>query len=273
MNLDLLFYVAELTGNRTMWEAARTHALTTQRTHLRADSSAIHLVVFDPETGESKKVLTNQGYSDDSCWTRGQAWAIAGFAETYGWTKEDTFLETACSCADYFLSRLPASYIPPWDFDAVEREPEIAQPPDTSAAMIASYGMLLLHKALRCKGQLELAAKYLHAAQRITAAVCSRHAAFGDATFADVTLSVASVKDPGSVAFIETVSRGAGGDTLLTGATINNYEFAPRRWANHGLVYADYYLLAVKDLLLEIGGRSVQEHRRTLAAKFVDTAV
>lgn len=256
MNLDLMFYVATLTGNQAMWDAARTHARTTERTHVRDDFSVIHLVVFDPESGDIQQRLTNQGYADDSCWTRGQAWAIAGFAETYNWTKEDAFLVTACSCADYFIHRLPVSNIPPWDFDAVEREPAVEQPPDTSAAMIAAYGMLLLHKALKRKGLVEQAIKYLDAAQRITTAVCGSHAAFHDATFGKMLLSVSSVEDPKSAASIETVTRGAGGDTLLTGATINNYEFAPRRWANHGLVYADYYLLAVKDLLLEIGGGS-----------------
>ena len=43
------------------------------------------------------------------------------------------------------------------------------------------------------------------------------------------------------------------GDTILNGATINNFEFAPRRWADHGLVYADYYFLLVGNKLLEMG--------------------
>jgi hypothetical protein len=41
-------------------------------------------------------------------------------------------------------------------------------------------------------------------------------------------------------------------DTILDGATINNYEFAPRRWSNHGLVYADYYFLLFGNMLLEL---------------------
>ena len=43
------------------------------------------------------------------------------------------------------------------------------------------------------------------------------------------------------------------GDMVLKGATINVYEHAPRRWAKHGLVYADYYILLVGNKLLEMG--------------------
>lgn len=42
-------------------------------------------------------------------------------------------------------------------------------------------------------------------------------------------------------------------ETILTGATINNCEFAPRRWANHGLVYADYYFMLFGNMLLDLG--------------------
>ena len=41
-------------------------------------------------------------------------------------------------------------------------------------------------------------------------------------------------------------------ETILSGATINNYEFAPRRWTNHGLVYADYFFLLFGNMLLDL---------------------
>jgi hypothetical protein len=49
------------------------------------------------------------------------------------------------------------------------------------------------------------------------------------------------------------VDMGAGEETILRGATINNYELAPRRWADHGLCYADYYFLVVGNKLLDMG--------------------
>ncbi|CAG7978778.1 unnamed protein product [Penicillium nalgiovense] len=42
-------------------------------------------------------------------------------------------------------------------------------------------------------------------------------------------------------------------ETILGGATIDNYEFALTRWLNHGLVYADYYFLLFGNLILEMG--------------------
>jgi hypothetical protein len=255
MNLDLLFYVASHNNNRVMWDAAVQHARTTQTTHIRPDSSSTHLVVFDPNTGAIQQRLTNQGYNDESCWTRGQAWAIAGFAETHGWTRDVSFLETAQSCADLFISRLPPTNIPPWDFDAALDSPE-EQPPDSSAAMVASYGMLLIYKAYLGFGDAVRGQKYLSAALKITAAICDSHA--------DVSTHMSQ-----SSSVVETVEQGVsqlslehvcntGGDTILSGATINNYQHAPRRWADHGLVYADYYFVLVGNLLLELGlGRTI----------------
>lgn len=250
MNLDMLFYVASHTKDQVMWGAAVQHAKTTQRTHIRPQNSTTHLVVFDPNTGAVQQSLTNQGYTDDSCWTRGQAWAIAGFAETYGWTRDGSFLDTAKDCADYFISHLPESHIPPWDFDASLHDDEI-QPTDTSAAMIASYGLLLIYKALIGMSNFSEAQKYLAGALRITSAVCASHTDLM-AHIHQSSSPVETVEQGVSQQDFEIVCNG-GGDTVLTGATINNFKFAPRRWANHGLVYADYYFVLVGNLLLELG--------------------
>lgn len=254
MNLDLLFYVARHTGDRAMYEAAVQHARTTQRTHIRDDFSTIHLVTFDPATGEVRERLTNQGYTDTSCWTRGQAWSIAGFAETYHWTHDLSFLETARSCADYFLRRLPASGVPPWDFDAADdaaREGRPAQPPDVSAAMITAYGLLLIHKALV---SLDQHSSYLRHALQLVEAVTAQNMN-APASFVAQTERVEMVERPTEDIVSRSVDLG-GAETILNGATINNHEYAPRRWANHGLVYADYYFLLTGNKLLEmdVGG-------------------
>ncbi|KAI1344161.1 Six-hairpin glycosidase-like protein [Xylariaceae sp. FL0016] len=248
MNLNILFYIAAATGNQALRSAAITHARTTQRTHIRPDGSTTHVVVFDPDTGAIKDRLTNQGYAHESCWARGQAWAICGFAETYLWTMEDDFLSTAMHCADSFVGRLPETGIPPWDFDALTTE-GAPQPPDTSAALIAAYGMLLIHQALVALGS---DSTYLTSALHIVENVCTRHM--------NPAAEICMQKEA-----IETVEYGvlqevtgvtwdtAGGDTIVNGATINNFEHAPRKWADHGLVYADYFFLLVGNKLLEMG--------------------
>lgn len=283
MNLSLLFYVASLTGDEGMRRAAVSHARTTRRTHVRADGTTAHLVVLDPGTGEAREVLTNQGRHHGSCWSRGQAWAVAGFAEAWGWAREDEFLETAVLCADAFLERMPPGEdaVPPWDFEppapaggstgdknGAGEEPQgksNVEPTDTSAAMIASYGFLLIYEALQVRRD-PSAQKYLDAALRITGAVCRGYLtprarfvarAAGGGGAEPTVRSVVDTPDHGAeeqdVPAGGLVVDDGGCEAILDGATINNYEFAPRRWANHSLVYADYYFLLVGNKLLEMG--------------------
>lgn len=261
MNLDLLFWAAannpSPSRSAELYAIAVSHARTTQRHHVEQDSSTTHVVNFDPSTGSVKAKLTNQGHAHGSCWARGQAWAIAGFAEAHAWTGDGSFLATARDCADYFLRRLPDSLVPPWDFDAPAAAGDgRPQPRDTSAALIAAYGMLLVHEALVLR---EGRSGYLDAALRIVDAVCGRHLN-GPAVFEERGRDVETVEG-GLVAGSSDGSvevRIGGGDTIVNGATINNYEFAPRRWADHGLVYADYFFLLVGNKLLEMGvGREI----------------
>lgn len=249
MNLSLLFFVAEQTENNKMHDVAVQHARTTARTHVRADASTTHLVVFDPSTGEVKDKLTNQGFSHTSCWARGQAWAIAGFAETFHWTRMDEFLDTSRRCADYFLEFLPASGVAPWDFEALHQSATAEkQPPDSSATMIAAYGMLLLHRALTARGE---KSPYLAAALRLANAVCTLHLN-PPAEYVTETEDIETVEHGVTRVSASIRVDMSQGETIVDGATINNYEFAPRRWADHGLVYADYYFLLFGNELLKM---------------------
>jgi hypothetical protein len=158
MNLELLFLSAELTGNKTLVSIALEHADTTIENHIREDGSTWHVVEYNSTTGDVIKKRTEQGYSDDSTWTRGQAWAIYGYANMYRLAKSKSYLSTARRLADFFLDHLPRSYVVPWDFDSPE------QFSDTSAATIAANGLILLSK-------MEINAvnkiKYLAAAARL----------------------------------------------------------------------------------------------------------
>ncbi|KAH8807805.1 glycoside hydrolase family 88 protein [Xylogone sp. PMI_703] len=247
LNLDLLFWAATELRDRKFYDIAVSHAKTTQKHHIRPDSSTYHVVNFDQTTGTVKQKLTNQGYSDNSCWSRGQAWAITGFAQTYGWTRDRSFLDTSCKCADYFLAHLPENGVPPWDFSA-PITPDM--PTDTSAAVIASYGMVLIHEALTALGE---SSPYLRGALDILASVCALKLT-PSARFITSEVSIPSVEHGSSCESgpLE-VDLGKGAETILDGATINNYEFAPRRWANHGLVYADYFFLLAGNKLLDMG--------------------
>ncbi|KAI1465574.1 Six-hairpin glycosidase-like protein [Daldinia caldariorum] len=242
MSLDTLFWAAAKSKDTRMHEAALCHAKTSQRYHVRADHSTATVVVFDPENGD-----INRGYADGSCWSRGQAWAITGFAQTYQWTKDSSFLETSKACADYFVEHLPATAIPSWDFQAPGNG---TQPTDTIAAIIASYGMLLIHEIETAAGRPSV---YLEHALKIIEAVCAFHVndpvQFVSARDSIETASL------GSSSYQEMIAADMenGAKTIFNGATMNNHKFAPCRWANQGLVYADYFSLLVGNKLFDMG--------------------
>ncbi|TYA14726.1 glucuronyl hydrolase [Paenibacillus faecis] len=141
MNLPLLYWAAEQTGDEKYREAAGIHAEKSRRFLVRGDDSSYHTFYFDPATGEAVRGGTHQGYRDGSTWTRGQAWGIYGFALAYRGLGRPEFLETSKRMAKYFIDRLPEDHVVYWDFD-VPQVPESKR--DSSASAIAACGMLEL---------------------------------------------------------------------------------------------------------------------------------
>ncbi|TPG43840.1 glycoside hydrolase family 88 protein [Flavobacterium pectinovorum] len=142
MNLELLFWASKNGGNKKLYDIAVKHAETTMNNHFRPDYSSYHVVIYDYETGKKIKGRTAQGYSDDSMWARGQAWAIYGFTMVYRETKNPKFLDFAHKVARVYLDRLTTDdLIPYWDFNA----PGIPnEPRDASAAAIVSSALIEL---------------------------------------------------------------------------------------------------------------------------------
>jgi unsaturated chondroitin disaccharide hydrolase len=138
MNVGIIFYAAQQTGDQNLYEIGLQHCLTSRRFLVRGDGSTAHEGLFDLDTGEFLRQSTQQGWRADSCWARGLAWAIYGFTTVYGFTNDDRFLDTARACADFYINHIPAHGIPPNDFD----EPEPTCPYESSAAAIAASGLL-----------------------------------------------------------------------------------------------------------------------------------
>jgi len=147
MNLELLFWAAQQTGNTEYYDIAYKHALTTLRETVRENFSSYHVVEFDPENGNLLAKRTHQGLSDESTWARGQTWGIYGFANAYKFTEDERFLVASQKMADYFIEHLPADFIPVWDLDLTETE-ELR---DASAAAIAASGLFLLSDISKTK--------------------------------------------------------------------------------------------------------------------------
>lgn len=145
MNLPLLYWAYEQTGDLNYYEVAVAHADKSRRFLVRGDDSSYHTFYFDQENGNAIRGGTHQGYQDGSTWTRGQAWGIYGFALSYHYTKDPLYLETSLRLARYFLERLPEDDVVYWDFDAPVT-PETKR--DSSASATTASGIIELLKHL-----------------------------------------------------------------------------------------------------------------------------
>lgn len=144
MNLEMLFWTSEYTGNPIYRDIAIKHADKTMENHFRPDYSSYHVVSYnDDGTIESKG--THQGYSDSSRWSRGQAWGVYGYTVCYRFTKDEKYLRMAENIASLIMNlpNMPEDLIPYWDYDA----PGIPnEPRDVSAAAVTASALLELQK-------------------------------------------------------------------------------------------------------------------------------
>lgn len=139
LNVPLLFWAAEESGQKRYAEIAHTHIDTALRNVVRPDSSTYHTFYFDPETGAPDHGCTHQGYADNSVWARGQSWGVYGIALAYSLTKKPEYMEIWRRVTDYFLSKLPADGVPYWDMVFSDGSGE---PRDSSAGAITVCGIL-----------------------------------------------------------------------------------------------------------------------------------
>ncbi|EIY52280.1 glycoside hydrolase family 88 protein [Bacteroides nordii] len=120
MNLELLEWASKNSDNSRFAAIARSHADVTLKNHFRADYSCWHVVSYDTITGQPEKKHTRQGYSHESSWSRGEAWALYGYVMMYRETQQKHYLAHAKKIANYILThpRMPEDGIPYWDYDA-----------------------------------------------------------------------------------------------------------------------------------------------------------
>lgn len=140
MNMSLLHWAYEESKDPRFQAIAIAHTNTIAKYFVREDGSVNHIIKFDPNTGEMLEALGGQGYREGSAWSRGQAWAIYGFANAYRHTKKEEYLELSCKVADYFKNNLREGNAVPVDFC----QPQEDESEDNSAACIAASGLLTL---------------------------------------------------------------------------------------------------------------------------------
>lgn len=141
MNLPLLYWAGIETGDPRFSDIAQHHANKILHFGLREDGSSNHIIIFDPNTGEFLDNPRGQGYDSGSSWSRGQSWALYGFALSYRYTHDVRFLEASKRVAHYCIANLSLNdWLPAVDF----RAPEHFAKYDSTAGMSIAAGLLEL---------------------------------------------------------------------------------------------------------------------------------
>ena len=171
MNLSLLFWASEQTGDPRFRLMAERHADTVLTHFIRPDGTSEHIVIFDPETGAPVDKPGGQGYGKGSAWSRGQAWALYGMAIANRHTGKPEYLNAARRVADAFIASVCGDWLPDCDF----RQPPEPVVKDDCAGTIAACGMLELARLLGDDGE-----PYRDAAFNLLYAAGERHADWSD---------------------------------------------------------------------------------------------
>ncbi|MDR1099313.1 MAG: glycoside hydrolase family 88 protein [Treponema sp.] len=139
MNIPLLYWASAEMNDPRFSYIAQNHADTALGALVRPDGSCNHIAVLSPETGECLETPGGQGYASGSSWSRGQSWAVYGFALSFRHTRQQKYLDAAKRIAHYVTANYARNkWIPVVDF----RAPPEPVKHDSTAAMISACGLL-----------------------------------------------------------------------------------------------------------------------------------
>lgn len=169
MNLELMFWASQKSGDNFFKGLSISHADKTIEHHYRPDNSTFHVVSYDTISGIPHAKNNHQGLADDSSWSRGQSWGLYGYVVMYRATGDAKYLEHAINIAAFLLDHpnMPKDYIPYWDYDAPDIPNELR---DSSA------GALIASALLELQGMVDdqkLKEKYLAVSEVILRALSS----------------------------------------------------------------------------------------------------
>jgi hypothetical protein len=183
-----------------------------------------------------------------------------GFAQVYTWTKDTKYLLTAIKCAEYFLRRCKEGegnwqhpLVPLWDFDAPIEDP--SKPlRDVSAGIAIANGLLIIHQSLQSLSNATVAelvdpsTNFLDIALQIVSQTLDMSY---DQNLASFELPGKGLVNGVGAAGIKV--KESGFDAILRNSTTNWNPDAHKKYKDHGLVYADYFLLEFGNKLLRAG--------------------
>ena len=139
-SVPLLLWAWSMTSETKYYYLSYIHSMKTFDLLVKQDFGSYQAASLDVPSLSLKK-HTHQGSTDESTWSRGQAWAIYGFLEMYKHTGFDFFKNVSLKMSDYFINNLPPDYIPSYDFSESVNSGAAR---DTSAAAIAGSAIVQL---------------------------------------------------------------------------------------------------------------------------------
>lgn len=225
MNLTLLYWAHEETGDPRFTKIAKTHADTSIEYFVRDNGSCNHIVIFDPETGEMVDAPGGQGYAKGSSWSRGQSWALYGFTLSYMATGEERYLKTAEKVAAYFMENIREDGLTDCDF----MQPDDKEVIDNIAGAVAACGYLELAKIT---GK----AQYRDAALRLLQGIDAHTADWTDKSAGILQKCTASYHDDGAGQHINITY----GDYFFVEALAKLKETDPMLWTHGRMEASDH---------------------------------
>ena len=144
MNLPLLYWASEETGDGRYADIAKRHTATCLANSFRPDGSTYHTFYMNAD-GTPGYGRTCQGYKDDSFWARGQAWGVYGSILSWRYTKDPAAMDAFHKALSFYLTRLPEDRVPCWD---MVFQPDSGEPRDSSSAAIVACGLLEARRVL-----------------------------------------------------------------------------------------------------------------------------
>ncbi|MBT4940033.1 MAG: hypothetical protein HON14_12935 [Rhodospirillaceae bacterium] len=135
-NIRLDFWAYEETGDEVFKTGAMQHLDTTLRDFVRNDGSTVEFIEYHQIEDKILREFTLLGAHDESCWSRGQAWAIAGYLRGWQAFGETRYRDAAEKLFNYWWDHC-GDQAPPWDFMADFKDDNNTEKPvDTSASAI-----------------------------------------------------------------------------------------------------------------------------------------
>lgn len=136
------------------------HAQSVMANQVREDGALYEGQIYNKYAAKPLEFFSLHGQDARSAWSRGQAWALYGFAMLYRVSGDEAYLKQAERTAKYIMANLAEDGIPNWDFDSQE------EMKDSSAAAIMASAFVDLYRETKNE-------EYLQIAERQLSTLCS----------------------------------------------------------------------------------------------------